>query len=583
MEMIRKLAGIFDRRERLQAGILFFLLLIGVFFDVIGVSAILPFISILNDPDIMSKYPILQRVYLGFHLTNYTQFVLVACGALLLIFIVKNAFLYFVTYAQYRFVFNKQVALGTRLLHIYMEQPYTFHLARNTAELLRNINIGVPTVIGQIMINLFLFISETLVIISILIVLAIADPWSTLAVTIFIGGSTYIIYRRVKREIDKYGKLKPIYDTEMIKWVNQGLGSIKETKVLGREEYFTNRYCQEGAKSARTSLLSQLASAFPRYFIETITVFGMLIIIAINIWQGKTLSSIISILGLFTMAAFRLMPSMTRIFTAMGSMRFGLPVLEYIYKDVLLESSSKRLYENKKNDIVFKKFNEICISNLNYRYPDTNDLVLENINLNIKHGTSTAIIGSSGAGKTTLIDIILGLLQPEVGDIKVDGRSIYNDLETWQHQIGYVPQSIYLLDDTIRKNIAMGIPDEIIDEKRIIYSLGVSQLDKFVDELPDKLDTMVGELGVRLSGGQKQRIGIARAIYHDPAILIMDEATSALDTETERYVTDAIEHLGKEKTIIVIAHRLSTIEKCDMTYTLEKGKVLKAKISCEAL
>ncbi|MGE5423092.1 MAG: ABC transporter ATP-binding protein [Ignavibacteriales bacterium] len=579
MQIVKKLTAIFEPRERVQAGLLLILLLMGVFFDVIGVTAILPFINILNDPNVMDKYPILQQVYTGLHLTNYMQFIMVACTALLLIFLVKNVFLFFITYAQYRFIFNKQVALGTRLLKTYMDQPYTFHLARNTAELLRNINIGVPTVIGQIMINLFSFLSEALVIICILVILAVVDPLSTLSITVFIGGSTYLVYHKVKQQLDKYGKLKPVYDTEMIKWVNQGLGSIKETKVLGREEFFTNRYCQEGVKSAQASLLSQVASAFPRFFIETITVFGMLLIIAINIWQGKTLASIISILGLFTMAAFRMMPSMTRIFSAMSSMRFAIPVLEYIYDDVILERSYKQKMNNQTAGTEFKDFTDITISDLSFRYPETDELVLKNIKMKIKRGTSIAVIGPSGAGKTTLIDILLGLLHPDKGDIKVGGKSIYQNLGAWQQQIGYIPQNIYLLDDTIRRNITLGVPDPQIDEDRVLYCIKVAQIDTFVNDLPEKLDTLVGELGVRLSGGQRQRIGIARAIYHDPAILVMDEATSALDNETERYVTDAIEQLGKEKTIIVIAHRLTTIEKCDVRYTIEDGQIVEiAKI-----
>lgn len=577
MTLIRRLFSIFDKRGKTQLVLLFFVLLLGVGLEIVGVGSILPFISIIIDENSLQKYSALYSVYKYFGFVNYSQFVLFTCAILMLIFVLKNVGLVAIKYLQIRFINNKGVVLSRQLLTAYFYKDYSFHLQRNSSNLLRNLLSAVDITLGSIVLNLYMMLNEILVTISIVIVLFLVDPFSTIFVTVFAVGVLMAFFRLIKQRIDYYGKTNPIVYADMIKWVNQGLGGIKETKVLGREAFFLNEFVKNKMVYARIDMFARLVAAVPRYFIEIVVIAAMVMIIVVNILSGNDLTVIMPALGVFAVAAFRILPSLNNFFALLTNFKFGLPYLDLIYDDLLearalaADGSQPRMDGNAiMNQSGFQK--SIMLSGVSFKYFGSKDYVLEDVNLEIMRGQSVGFVGTTGAGKTTLIDIILGLLEPEKGRVLVDGNDIKEDYSHWQRQIGYIPQSIYLSDDTIRNNIAFGLPVELIEDAQVWRSLETAQLDSFVRELPDGLDTVIGERGVCISGGQRQRIGIARALYHNPSVLVMDEATSSLDNETEKFFIDAIDRMSSEKTILIIAHRLTTIEKCDVVFNIDNAK-----------
>jgi len=382
--------------------------------------------------------------------------------------------------------------------------------------------------------------------------------------------------RYFEKKISQIGAEQQKISASMIKWVNQGLGASKEVKVSGKEDFFINAYTKQSQLSANNSRYMNVLDLVPRLFIETLLVSIVLITMLIIVFQDTDTTYLVSTMALFAMAAFRLMPSINRIVSLITTIRYSQPALKVVYRDLFEEKEEvsiikKDLYAIYKGK---KTFNDsIELQNLTFKYPNQNELSVKDISLTIPIGKSVAFIGESGAGKTTLIDIMLGLFRPEKGRILVDGKNLEEQKEVWQKKIGYIPQSIYLSDDTIRRNVAFGIDDAHIDDQEVWRALQQAQLKEFVEALPGQLDAAVGERGVRLSGGQRQRIGIARALYHNPEILFMDEATSALDNETEKGIMRAIDGLKGEKTLIIIAHRLTTIENCDLVFKINKGRL----------
>jgi ABC-type multidrug transport system fused ATPase/permease subunit len=579
LKFTRRLFAIFDSRGKIQLVLLFLILLLGVILEIIGIGSILPFITIIIDPNTLEKYHQLKFLYIYLGFDNYNQFILFACILLIFIFIIKNISLFLIRYIQISFINNNKVILSRRLLLAYLSKDYSFHLQRNTADLLGNIVNGLEMVLTGVIFNFFMILTEILVTGSIVIVLFIVDPFSALTVSIFSVGSLLVFFKLIKQKIDVYGKIRPKLYGEIIKSVNQGLGGIKETKVLGREKFFLDDFNEKNVRYARSELFSRLMTFVPRYLFEIIVVAAMLIIIVINIIRGNDLNIIMPTLGIFAVAAFRILPSLNSFFALLTSIKINLPYFDLIYDDIM---EAKSLTANEElidtsNMIINKGGFEksIEIKDVSFRYQGNKNLILKDINIEILKGQAVGFVGTTGAGKTTLVDIILGLLDPERGQVLVDGKDIRENYRNWQQQIGYIPQFIYLSDDTVRRNVAFGLSDEIIDDDQIWKSLEIAQLNTFIQELPQDLDSIIGERGICLSGGQRQRIGIARALYHNPSVLIMDEATSSLDNETEKFFIEAIEKMSREKTILIIAHRLTTIEKCDVVFAIENGKATK--------
>ncbi|MEE6451418.1 ABC transporter ATP-binding protein [Gottfriedia acidiceleris] len=581
-DTFKKLLMLFNKKEKKKLLILFFMMIISAMFETVGIGLIVPFVGIVTNPTIIKEQAILRYLYnlIGFKST--TSFLIFSVFVLLFIYIIKNSYILFFQYCQNRVIMNQQIKLSRMLFNEYLKKPYTFHLQRNTALLLRNVNEEVSKVFQQIIISGFLLFTELLVIFCILVLLLITSPVATIVASVLLSGSVYLFLKAYRKKMSEMGKGLQHANGMMIKWVNQGLGASKEVKVSGKEDFFVESYSVYSKKSAIIKRGIMMFDQVPRLFIETLIVSIVLIIMLVIIFEGTNLSTIVSTMALFAMAAFRLMPSINRVIAMIAAIRFNQPALSVIYEDLFTnkeEFPNNKVIENEDYQIEFSNGgerifkNSIDLKGISFRYPNQNEFSIKDISLTIPIGQSVAFIGESGAGKTTLVDIILGLFRPEKGTVSVDGMEIHQLGLKWQKNIGYIPQSIFLSDDTVRGNIAFGIPNNQIDDKAVWKALEQAQLKEFVESLPDKLETAVGERGVRLSGGQRQRIGIARALYHNPEIIFMDEATSALDNETEKEIIAAIDKLKGEKTLIIIAHRLTTIENCDIVFKINKGKL----------
>lgn len=582
-DSIKKLWVLFDKRDKKKFLLLFFMMIIAAIFETVGIGLIVPFVGIVTNPVRIHEQPTLSYIYelLNFNSTN--AFILLGVIFLLTIYIVKNGYLILFYYVQYRIIFNQKVKLSREMFKEYLIKPYTFHLQKNSAELQRNVNGEVTKVFDGILIASFQLLTELLVVVFILSLLIITAPLATLTSGILLGGSVLVFFKIFRNKITILGKENLRVSREVIKWVNQGLGASKEIKVSGKENYFVNSYSNQSKLMATNTIYKNMLDQVPRLFIETLLVSVVLITMIIIVFQGTDTDTLVATMSLFAMAAFRLMPSITRIVAMLTTIRFSQPALTVVHNDLVLENSgnasvnentnikSKILNVNSGKKFFLKSIN---MENVFFRYPNQEEYSVKNVSLTIPIGNSVAFVGTSGAGKTTIVDIILGLFEPEKGRVTVDGQDLKELKPIWQNKIGYIPQTIYLSDETIRKNVAFGIGDQDIDESAVQKAIEDAHLKDFIDSLPEGLNTVVGERGVRLSGGQRQRIGIARALYHNPEIIFLDEATSALDNETEKEIMKAIDGLKGEKTLIIIAHRLSTIENCDLVFKVDKGKLL---------
>ncbi|RST72557.1 ABC transporter ATP-binding protein [Siminovitchia acidinfaciens] len=577
-DTIKKILMLLNKREKKYFLLLFFMMVISALFETLGIGLIVPLVGIVTNPDIIKEQVILAYIYESFKFQSTTAFMIFSVILLLTIFIIKNLYILLYLYTQNKVILNQQVKLSRRLFEEYLKKPYTFHLQRNTADLLRNVNLEVPRALQGIMLSFFQLLTELLVVICILALLLAAAPVATITASILLGGSVFLFFKFFRKKMNELGKEHQTVNGQMIKWLNQGLGASKEVKVSGKENYFVNAYTKQSQINADNILYRMMLDQTPRLFIETLLVSIVLITMLIIIFQGNTTTQIVSTMALFAMAAFRLMPSINRIMALITTIRYSQPALSVVYDDLF---TNKEEYYNSdvtvsiSSNSAKKTFtNSIKLSGVSFRYPNQKEYSINDISLKIPIGKSVAFIGESGAGKTTLVDIILGLFPPEKGSVLVDGENLHALKSLWQQKIGYIPQSIFLSDDTIRANVAFGIDSELIDEEAVWRALEQAQLKEFIKALPGKLETNVGERGVRLSGGQRQRIGIARALYHNPEIIFMDEATSALDNETEKEIMKAIDGLKGEKTLIIIAHRLSTIENCDIVFKINNGRLL---------
>ncbi len=576
-DTIQKLQVLFNRKEKKRLLILFFMMIFAAVFETMGIGLIVPFVGIVTNPSMIQDQPILSYLYDFFNMQSTKDFIILAVVTLLSVFILKNLYLMLFHYTQYRIILNQQVKLSRKLFKEYLIKPYTFHLQRNSAELLRNINEEVPDVFQGIIMASFQLLTEILVIVCILVLLLITAPVATITASLLLGGGVILFFTIMRRKISNLGEEQQRVSGTMIKWVNQGLGASKEVKVSGKERFFIDAYTSQSQIQENNSRYMKMLELVPRLFIETMLVSIVLITMLIIVFQGTSTTQLVSTMALFAMAAFRLMPSITRVVALIATIRYSQPALKVVYEDLFMHQPGEATIKQdgiliNRGEKTFK--DAIRLRDISFRYPGQKNDAVKEISLTIPIGRSVAFIGESGAGKTTLVDIILGLFQPKKGQILVDGNDLFAQKALWQQKIGYIPQSIFLSDDTIRGNVAFGINEQQIDDEEVWRALEQAQLKKFVSELPDQLDTTVGEDGVRLSGGQRQRIGIARALYHNPEILFMDEATSALDNETEKEIMKAIDGLKGEKTLIIIAHRLTTIENCDIVFKVNKGRLI---------
>lgn len=572
--MLAKLNYIFERRDKIRIIFLLIAIVIGSFFELLGVSSFMPFINVIMTPDSIQENSLLSWLYNFLGVSSLEGFLAVLAVIIALVYLVKNIYLCLMQNFILKYTYNMRMSLSTKMLSTYMSEPYTFHLSKNVAELQRNIQTDASQF--MLLLNAVLqLLAEVTVCIALGIYLFEISHSITVVVAcalIFCVGCFIMMSKKIS---NKLGIQNQMYNAKLIQWINQALGGIKEVKVLHREQFFVNEYKGNYKKLIKGARINEMIATVPRYIVETVCIIGMLFAIVIKLfWGRKEIVDFIPQLTAFAVAAFRLLPSVGKMNAYINSIMYCLPSLDLIYHDLKEIEGCKIIRPVEGESFKIKKLEkEIRLENIVYCYPNTEVKVINHVNLMIRKGTTVALIGTSGAGKTTLADIILGLLPPQEGHVYVDDWDIYEYMDSWHNILGYIPQTIYLSDDTIRNNIAFGIKKEDIDENKVKEALKKAQLLEFVESLECGLDTVVGDRGVRLSGGQRQRIGIARALYHEPDVLVLDEATSALDNETERAVMESIEHLQGMKTMIIIAHRLSTIKKADEIYEVGDGTI----------
>lgn len=574
MSIINNIFYIFDKKQKVNLAILFVIMFIGGFVELFSVSVILPLINVIMDPETINTNEYYNLIYTTLKMTSARQFVIYMSVFLIIVFILKNIYVLEMYNLQYRFTHNNQRRMAARLMDCYMRQDYLYHVDRNSALLQRNIATDVANFYTTVL-YLLQLTTEMIVCVMLAIYLLFQDVITTVGVIVLIGVSAAIFYVIYKPKMVKGGRRLQRLNAEQFKWIAQSLGGIKEIKILNKEQFFLDKLDTVYDKSMQTMRKQRVVNQIPRAFMETLCIGGLLAVIAVRIALGADMASFIPTLSVFALAAFRMLPSFNRITTTLSNIMFSKASVENIYKEVV--ETEKNIEELNidiadASDVSIMPFNSaLRVKGLRFRYPSAENDVLHGMNMNIAKNTSVALIGSSGSGKTTFIDLLLGVLRPGDGQILCDDTDIWTDIKGWHMNIGYIPQTIYLMDDTIRNNIAFGVVEDRIDEEAIARALKEAQLDEFVASLPEGLDTVIGEKGVKLSGGQRQRIGIARALYHDPEILVMDEATSALDNTTEKGVMDAIGALNGKKTIIIVAHRLTTIVNCDVIYEIRNG------------
>lgn len=581
-----KICFILTKQQKQFAILVFIMSLVAAIFEMIGVSVIVPLMTaLLSADELIDKWYIKPFIDM-FHITDTDSLVFFVCSGVIMVYIIKNIYSALYTWVSSKYTCKIQRELSVRILDAYLKQGYIFFVNNNSGALLRGIGADVTgtfTIISQS----FNLISKLLMIVCIGVFILFKTPQIALILIAMIMFCLIIVQLLFRRQMQESGKKQRHYEVECNMASIEAIQGSKEVLILNRQEQFVNRYKHNMSKLNKVTIKLNLGASLPSYIIEAICVTGLLIAVAIEIRTTANPYDLIAQLSAVAIAAFRILPCLGGITSAINAITFHAPSLVAAYETLhtvkMIEADNKIILSKKKKksglekkDFSHVEFqNELSVEGLTFRYPNTEKNILENLDLTIKKGSSVAFIGSSGSGKTTLADVLLGLLEPQGGYVKMDGIEIDILGIRWNGIIGYVPQSVYMTDSTIRRNIAFGIEEDLIDDEKVWKALDMAQLKDFVEKLPEKLDTYVGEWGVKFSGGQRQRVAIARALYNDPSILVLDEATAALDTETESAVMEAIDVLQGYKTLIIVAHRLSTVRNCDEIYEIREGKAIK--------
>ena len=547
-----------------------FFFLVMSMLEVLGIGLIAPYAALIVNPDILSeKYSFLENYGLPIYSDNI---LLIMSVILISLFIIKTAGLSLINWIIFSFCYQRQIKIRSKLMRSYQSMDYVEYTKRNSSEYIYNIS-AVGTFTQGVLISLLRIVTEIIVAAFIFIFLFFQDPLVLLVLFALLGSFIFLYDFIFRKRIKKYGDLVNIHTTGMLKKINESVHGLKEVRILGNEEYFYNQVMNNAIGLSKTMRLKDFISSVPRYFLELIMILFIVVIVVIYSYQNKELELVVPILTMFSIAAIRLFPSVNQIVGGIAHIRFGRPIVSLLYHD--LKIADKFNFEKKieiKNKI--STFKTIELNEVSYSYPSRNIKVIDNISMKIKKGDSIGIIGASGSGKTTLLDILLGLIEVDRGVVNFNGENLKNFVNEWKSHVAYIPQNIFIIDNSIARNIALGESDELIDHDRLNSSIKQSKLSKLIEQMPDGVSTILGEDGIQLSGGQRQRIALARAFYHNRDVLVMDEATSALDNETESEIVNEIKLLKGNKTLIVIAHRLSTVKHCDYIYKLEKGKIV---------
>lgn len=578
-KMIVAFLDLLTAREKKQLFWLFVAILLMALFEMVGIASIMPFMAVVANPAVIETNFWLKLVYDALHFNDKREFLVFLGFGVFVVLVFNNCFKAVIVWLTLRYDNNLYYTLSQRLLNKYLLRSYVFYLNRNTTELGKNVLNEVRNVIIGVLSPGVQVLSGGLIILCIFVLLMIVDPGIALTIAAILGGGYACAYLAARHRLAVIGREQVEANAMKFKVAGEALSGIKDLKVLGREDYFLDLFSVHAKRHADNNVRAGVIAQLPRYALEILAFGGILAIVLYFLRTGQNVEKLVPVMALYAFAGYRLMPALQQIFAGVASLRANMAVLDLLHRDMgvaslAMDEPPMATDHMEVEPLAFTR--EMHLEGVGFQYPGAREPVLRDIDLTIAANTTVAFVGATGSGKTTMVDLILGLLTPASGHMFVDGCEITGPtLARWQRNLGYVPQSIFLTDDTLMRNIAFGVPDAEIDREAVFRAARIANLSAFVEqELPDKYDTIIGERGVRLSGGQRQRIGIARALYRDPAVLVLDEATSALDGLTEEAVMDAIRTLSRKKTIILVAHRLSTVRDCDVIYLLEQGRVV---------
>jgi len=576
MTLIKQLNYILSKSDKKEIKIITFLMFIGMILEMGGIGILLPTISFFTDPNVFTKY----SIYFPESIKNieHTQLLMLGFSIIIIFYIVKSLFLIYLSYRQSKFTAELSVSLSNKLYKGYIDMDYISFTNKNTSDLIKNIQTEI-LYFGGISLAAMALCTEISAIFGISLLLILIEPNGSLIIITFFGLFSFLFNKLTKKRIKKLGIERQNLDQITSKFLYEGISGSKEIKLLGVEGFFYDKFAISNFKKSKVHAYIQVLNSIPRLYLELLAVFGISLLVFILSTKQNNSMGMLSIVGVFVASAFRLIPSINKIINQIQIILFARPVLNTLseeFSKINIQKKSVEIYSN----IKFNFVNSIILKNISYIFPETSRYILNNINLQINKGDLVGFIGKTGSGKSTLINLIIGLHKPNNGTITVDNSvDIFSNINEWQKKIGYVPQNLYLLDDTILNNIAFGIKTENINIEKVNNAIKLAQLDNFIKACPLKMDTIVGERGIKLSGGERQRIGIARALYNNPEILILDEATSALDNETEKEFMNSVNSLYKLKTILIIAHRLTTVKNCDKIFEISNGNLQEVNLN----
>ncbi len=577
-DLLKKLMVLLDKKQKRRMILIVLMMIIAALLETASISLVIAVVAVVISPEAIESNKYVSGVYNALGFKSTVTFTIVVMVALVLAFVVKNVYLYVQWKVMYSFVYKNQFSTSERMMRNYLRRGYEYYLFADTAVVQRNITSDVNNMYGLIL-SLLQVVSESIVFIALVIVLMLQDPVMCIVIAGLLLITLLIIKAVMKPMMEKAGKDNQDYYAGLFKIISQTVMGIKEVKVTGKEQYFVNEYNKCGRGYVNAVQRYSLFTNIPKLLIETICIAGMILYMLALLLMGENLADKLPTFSAFAVAAVKLMPCANKINNQLNNISYFKPFFMGV-SDNLQDEIGKD-----KTDMSFAKVSDkklevkknISLKDITYAYPRTDKLIFDHANMDIPIGAAVGVVGVSGAGKTTVVDILLGLLDLKEGGVYADDVNTKDDYRAWLKNVGYIPQMIFMLDDTIRANVAFGVDDANLSEERIWEVLKEAQLDEFVRSLPEGLDTKIGERGIRLSGGQRQRIGIARALFEDPEVLILDEATSALDGDTESAIMDSINSLHGRKTLVIIAHRLQTIEKCDMIYRVADGKITRER------
>lgn len=582
--LLQKINAIFDKKQKRQLVGLGMMIFIGGFLETLGVSAMIPVVTVLLTPqqiqDYIDRYEILQKLCQTFRITSVSQLTISLLLLLMAVYVIKNLYILFLTYKQNTFITKNRNNMISRVMAEFLNRPYEQYLGADIPTVFRITDSDIPQTFS-LMLAMLSLASEVVVSFLIFLVLLMQDVKMTLLIVLIFGLLTLLIVKLFKPRLNRIGAKNQQIQSRIAKWRIQATYGLKDVKVLNREEFFVRNYYETGKVGANVARNYAVLNNTPRLLIETVFIVSMLGYIAVYISSGGDVTNMMTTIATFGVAAIRVLPSVNRINTYITEIAYTTPSLDFVYENLQEGMKTDAMLAERRANSQKEKLkleDKIELNHISFHYPDSEKNIFTDAHMVVPRGKSVGIMGASGAGKSTIVDVLLGLLHAQEGTITCDGVDIFKNYESWLAQIGYIPQSIYLIDESIRDNIAFGIDADQIDEKRIWEVLEEAQLKEFIEELPEGLDTTIGDRGIRLSGGQRQRIGIARALYHDPEILVFDEATSALDNDTEAAVMEAVNSFHGKKTMVIIAHRLNTIEKCDIIYKVENERIVETSL-----